>query len=102
MVVIQERKKIMISQYAVGRNSVRLTNRVGYQEGGSLCYPNPTHERGAIPQFPHSRFGLGIVFPPLLQSLVSYRGPYEKSKKRGNDLICRCLLWVLELPQATR
>ena len=27
----------------------------------SLCYPNPTRERGAIPQVPHSRFGLGLV-----------------------------------------
>ncbi len=24
-------------------------------------YPNPTRERGAIPQVPHLRFGLGLV-----------------------------------------
>jgi hypothetical protein len=27
----------------------------------AIRYPNPTRERGAIPQVPHSRFGLGLV-----------------------------------------
>ncbi len=41
----------------------------GSHLGGRLCYHNPTRQRGAIPQVPHSRFGLGLIV--FIQPLLS-------------------------------